>query len=51
MFAESNFMLSYLVTVQLKVNVALVGVETHVALLLHVLVAHGVVGDGVCGGK
>ena len=41
---------SHLVTVQLQIDVPFVGVEANVALLLHVLVAHGVVCDGVCVG-
>ena len=41
---------SHLVTVQLQIDVPFVGVEADVALLLHILVAHGVVCNGVCAG-
>lgn len=38
----------YLITVQLQIEISLVCVHTDVALLLHVLVAHGVVCNGIC---
>lgn len=39
----------YLITVQLQIHISLVCVQTDVALLLHVLVAHRVVCNGICG--
>lgn len=38
----------YLITVQLKIQISLVSVQTDVAFFLHILVTHGVVCDGIC---
>lgn len=38
----------YLITVQLQIQISLVCVQTDVALLLHVLVAHCVICNGIC---
>lgn len=37
----------YLITVQLKIKISFVGVQTDVAFLLHILITHSVVCNGI----